>query len=128
MRIVERLECADKPGPKVRPYSGVQQKRKRGCTPTAQTEWGDDSTIHGNPFGVHHPIPPHKRSLTNANKGLDKVSLRSCSLSRCRPYGHRVKVDEGAGGWRWDGDSLIELLSSKPDERAAPGAPPLSRA
>jgi len=34
-------------------------------------------------------------------------------VSCCRFHGHRVKVDDGTGGRRWDGDGLIELSSSR---------------
>ena len=40
---------------------------------------------------------------------LFEVSVLSC----CRFHGHRVKVDQGTGDWRWDGDGLTELSSSR---------------
>jgi hypothetical protein len=35
------------------------------------------------------------------------------ALSCCRFHGHRVKVEQGTGDWRWDGDGLTELSSSR---------------
>lgn len=34
-------------------------------------------------------------------------------MSCCRFPGHRVKVDEGTGGWQWDDDGLTGLSSSR---------------
>src|ERR1700730_6734132 len=47
------------------------------------------------------------------NPTLVWLSRQMTEVSCCRFHGHRVKVDEGTGGWRWDGDGLIELSSSR---------------
>jgi hypothetical protein len=38
---------------------------------------------------------------------------REGGVSCCRFHGHRVKVDQGTGDWRWYGDGLTELSSSR---------------
>jgi hypothetical protein len=62
---------------------------------------------------IANDIDGTAKRIADIDRATARVRTRIQQLSCCRFHGHRVKVDEGTGDWRWDVDGLIEHSSSR---------------